>query len=184
MKYRCLNKNYYELDSYSIVPYRVKDSLDILHWRNEQIDVLRQKKPLTKQDQANYYQKVIKPSFTNPNPSIVLFSFLKESRCIGYGGLTNIDWKSKRAELSFLLSTKRAEDEIAYSQDFSTYLKLIKRVIFKDLKFHRLFTETFDIRPLHIQILEKSGFAYEGKMHDHVLINGKYIDSIIHGWVN
>jgi len=47
-----------------------------------------------------------------------------------------------------------------------------------------LFTETYDIRPRHVAILEMNGFKLEGRLIDHVLIDGKYIDALIHGCVN
>jgi hypothetical protein len=44
-----------------------------------------------------------------------------------------------------------------------------------------LFTETYDIRPLHISIIESAGFLREGVMHHHVRIDGHPVDSLIHG---
>jgi len=181
MNYRVLQKNSYRQNSYQLVPLREDDLTDIMKWRNDQIDVLRQNKPLTAEDQKRYYQNAILPSYSEENPKIILFSFLLNNKCIGYGGLTNIDWPSKRAELSFLLDTARIMDEQAYTEDFTNYLDLIKTILFNDLMFNRLFTETFDIRPLHISILEAAGFKKEGQMKEHVMIKNKYVDSIIHG---
>lgn len=184
MGYKVLQKSTYTLDSYTILPFREEDLYLIKKWRNEQMDVLRQKELLTDADQERYFNNCIKQSFSADNPKVILFSFLKDDRCIGYGGLTNIDWESERIELSFLLETERAREEKIYSNDFLIYLELIKEIVFKDMGFHRIFTETFDIRPLHIKLLEKSGFLFEGRMKDHVLISEKYVDSILHGLIN
>lgn len=183
MDYKVLKNNRFEYSEYAVVPYRKDDRLKIMKWRNQQMDVLRQKSTLTEKDQDNYYQNHVEPSFLQDQPKIILFSFLQNDECIGYGGLTNIDWESKRIELSFLVATDRAKDEEIYRNDFSAFITLMKKVVFEDLEFNRIFTETFDIRPLHINILETNGFQLEGRMKQHVFISGAYTDSLIHGFL-
>jgi RimJ/RimL family protein N-acetyltransferase len=51
------------------------------------------------------------------------------------------------------------------------------------LDLNRLFLETYDVRKKHIQIIEDSGFVLEGRLKQHVIINGAFIDSLIHGMV-
>ena len=63
------------------------------------------------------------------------------------------------------------------------FIRLIKKVLFEDLNFNRIFTETYDIRPHHISILEKNGFQLEGRMREHIQINNKFVDSLIHGFL-
>ena len=152
-----------------------------MKWRNEQIDVLRQNRLLTEADQDRYYREVVEPSFSEDRPRIILFSYLRDEDCIGYGGLTNIDWDSRRAEISFLVDTDRTRDLKVYREDFSVFLRLMKRIAFGALQFNRLFAETFDIRPHHIRILEDNGFRLEGRMRQHVIIRGRPVDSLIHG---
>ena len=41
------------------------------------------------------------------------------------GGLTNIEWISHRAELSFLAATERAEDPEAYALEFARFLRWV-----------------------------------------------------------
>ncbi len=72
--------------------------------------------------------------------------------------MVNIAWKKQEAELSFLLSPDRSVDKTIYKNDFSIFIKLIKELAFKILDFKNLFTETYDIRPNHIKILEKNDF--------------------------
>ncbi|MBI5540726.1 MAG: GNAT family N-acetyltransferase [Bacteroidia bacterium] len=179
--YKCLDSAKYEIGDYSLISLREEDIYKIKVWRNSQMDVLRQNKVLTDTDQENYYKNAILPTFSQSNPKQILFSLLYLNQCIGYGGLTNIDWESKRAEMSFLVDVNRVNNKDIYIKDFTTYIALIKKVAFKELKFNRLFTETFDIRPLHISILESCGFVFEGKMKQHVFINDKFVDSLIHG---
>lgn len=183
MSYQCLKTNRFTYKEYEIVPYREADLMQIMRWRNEQMDVLRQNRELTEEDQIRYYRGVIVPTFVTAQPIMVLFSYLKHGECIGYGGLTNMDWHSGRAEISFLVDTARTRDEERYREDFSGFLHLMKEVAFGQLAFNRLFTETFDIRPRHIGILEGSGFRLEGRMKQHVRIGQSHVDSLIHGYL-
>lgn len=183
MNYAALKNQVFSKGEFSIVPMREEDIFRIKEWRNRQIDVLRQKKPLTDQDQKDYFAKVVFSAFQQTHPSIILFSFLKSGQCIGYGGLTNIDWESKRIELSFLVDPDIYQNQQQYEECFSVFITLIKRVVFEELHFNRIFTETYDIRPAHVAILEKNGFRPEGRMRQHVVINGKFVDSLIHGYL-
>lgn len=181
MSYRCLQNQSYSLGDYTIVAIRWEDMYHIMEWRNEQIFHLRQKEPLTRQMQEMYYKGVLVPSFVEENPAQVLVSFLYKGTCVGYGGIVHIDWVSKRGEVSFLVETKRTADPHLYRQDFTHYLQLIKKVAFGDLGLHRLYGETYDLRPLHIEILESQGFEREGRLKEHVFVDGHYVDAIIHG---
>lgn len=184
MEYLKLKSQIFTKDGYKLLPLRRVDIFLIMNWRNEQMTVLRQTNKITKEVQKKYYQNKILPSFSQDTPDIMLFSLLCNDVPIGYGGLTNIDWDSKRAEVSFLLDSTRAREQTTYSQDFTAFLFLLRQVAFEDLGLHRLFTETFDMRPTHVGILEKNGYILEGRMKDHVIIDGKYVDSLIHGLVN
>jgi RimJ/RimL family protein N-acetyltransferase len=181
MAYICLPKNYYTFQEYSITSLREQDVLRIKEWRNDQIDVLRQKTMLTDEDQINYYHNVVLPSMQEKQPQIILFSFLLHEDCIGYGGLTNVEWMHKRAEISFLLATERIPDKMLYQKEFTIFLKSIKEIAFIELGLHRLFTETFAFRQFHINVLEANDFRLEGRLKDHVYINSRFVDSLIHG---
>src|ERR1700745_4216727 len=99
--YKCLKKNEYEdQDGYKIVAIRPDDKEEIRLWRNSQIDILRQSKPLTEEDQKSYFEKIIIPSFSEDTPSQILFSFLFHNALIGYGGITHINFPAKRGEIS------------------------------------------------------------------------------------
>ncbi len=179
--YKVLSTNEFKLDEYTIVPMREADIFEIKKWRNEQIDILRQKVFLTDHDQEEYYQKYVVPGFSETRPKIILFSYLEHSKCIGYGGLTNIDWENSRAEVSFLVQTERTKNLQQYRRDFSCFLLLLKRIAFTELRLNRLYTETYDIRPDHISVLEEIGFILEGRLKQHIVIQGRSVDSLIHG---
>jgi RimJ/RimL family protein N-acetyltransferase len=68
-----------------------------------------------------------------------------------------------------------------YAAHFRAFIALMLEVAFDDLDFHRVHTETYDIRPLHVATLEDAGFLREGTMRDHVLIGRQFRNSQIHG---
>jgi RimJ/RimL family protein N-acetyltransferase len=179
--YQCLHEPIKRSDGHSIVSLRQADLLSIMRWRNDQIDILRQKAPLTERDQERYYRDAIVPSFHATQPPIVLASYLLNDECIGYGGLTNIDWSARRAELSFLVATSRSRVIDQYRRDFNTFIELVKILAFDRLQLRRLFTETYDVRPYHIDTLESAGFKLEGRLRDHYMIAGKAVDALFHG---
>lgn len=179
--YECLKKTTYSIDNYNIIPFREQDIYCVKEWRNSQLDVLRQNYLLTNDGQKKYFETIISASFKENYPGQILFSFFVNDELIGYGGLVHIRWEDKRGEISFLSETKRSRDKTKYAEDFGAFLKLIKMVAYEDLELNRLYTETFDIRPLHVDILEANGFILEGRMKQHNMINNKFVDSVIHG---
>ena len=178
--YKALNNQIYSRGNYSIIPIRKQDMESIRLWRNSQMDVLRQKKELSFNDQKQYFKNKVNILFEEEHPSQLLFSFLKDSKLIGYGGLVNISWLDKRAEMSFLVNNIRAANNIKYSEDFSSFIELVKGLCFKEMKFNRLYTETYAFRKFHISLLENKGLIEEGRLRHNIYENNKYYDSILH----
>ena len=178
--YNFLPDNKYHLNEYCLVPLREEDIELIRKWRNEQIDILRQNKEISVSEQNQYYKISIKKSFHVNKPQIILFSFLSLNKCIGYGGFVHIDWKKYSAELSFILDTKRIKNIKKYEKEFSIFLKLILKLNQEQIKFKKIFTETYDIRQKHVKILEKMNFKYKKRNRDFKKIDGEWVDSLIH----
>lgn len=181
-EYKCLKNNVFVDGDFKIVPLRDEDKYSIMKWRNEQIYHLRQSKPLTKEDQENYFSNVVSKLFELENPTQILFSYLQNEKCIGYGGLVHINWVDKNAEISFIINTELEKDffEIHWKQ----YLKLIEKVAFKELNFHKIFTYAFNLRPHLYRAIEASGFTKEATLKEHCLFENKFIDVIIHSKIN
>jgi hypothetical protein len=180
MVYKCLKCNFLNDNHFEIKPISIDDIEQIRIWRNKQINVLRQKKIITPSEQRTYFNNVLLPNFFQDYPSQILFSYFKDKILIGYGGLVHISWEDKRSEMSFLLNPELVEVENIYEQYFSKFIGFMKEVNFSILDFHKLFTETYSNRFFHISILEKSGFKLEGILHDHIIIDKKYFNSLIH----
>ncbi|GAB3865086.1 hypothetical protein GCM10028824_03440 [Hymenobacter segetis] len=180
--FRPLPQAEYRYGAYRLIPIRYEDREPIRAWRNAQLEVLRQAAPLTAEQQDTYFQRIVLPLFEQEKPGQLLFSLLHDSELIAYGGLVHISWLDLRAEVSFLVEPTRAADAATYRQDFLAHLRLLGQVAFEGLKFNRLFTETYDIRPAHIAILEEAGFQLEGRLRQHIqLAPGTFTDSLMHG---
>lgn len=180
--YKCLKKQVYSADGYSIVPIRNEDRLLIMKWRNEQIYHLRQNKPLTEDDQNNYFDNVVGSLFEQEEPNQILFSYMHGNTCIGYGGLVHISWKDRNAEVSFIMNTELEKKD--FHSHWTRYLRLIEQVSFNELNLHKIYTYAFDLRPHLYKALESSGFLREAILKEHSIINGAYYDVIIHCKLN
>jgi RimJ/RimL family protein N-acetyltransferase len=176
--YKVLNNQTFSDGNRSIVPIRMEDRHVIREWRNEQMFHLRQNKLLSQEDQDNYFNTTVKDLFSQEQPNQILFSYIENDECIGYGGLVHINWVDKHAEISFLTKTDiKAKD---YETSMVNFMSLIDEVAFKELSFHKLFTYAFNVRPEIYEILEKSGFSKEATLKEHCNFNGDFIDVLIH----
>jgi len=176
-KYKCLKNQEFKLDNYKIVPIRQEDRYDIMKWRNEQMFHLRQSKFLSVEDQDSYFQNVVAKLFDQENPNQILFSYLENDICIGYGGLVHINWENKNAEISFVLNTKL---ENLFIEHWCTFLTLIENVAFNEIDLLKIFTYAFDLRPKLYLALEKSNFKKEATLVNQTIINEKLVDVVIH----
>jgi RimJ/RimL family protein N-acetyltransferase len=180
--YRCLQKQEQRLGDFTIVPLRYEDRFLIMKWRNEQIYHLRQARPLTEDDQQRYFDTVISKLFDNPNPDQILFSYLENGTCIGYGGLVHINWIDQNAEISFIMDTSLEAEHFA--DHWRNYLTMLKSVAFDDLGLHKIYTYAFDLRPHLYSVLEANGYTREATLKDHCWFNGAYKDVVLHSLWN
>lgn len=180
--YKVLSKQVFKNRSYKLVPIRLEDSLKIMNWRNEQLYHLRQEKLLTIENQQHYFKHVVAKLFDQEKPNQILFSFLENGKCIGYGGLTHINWIDKNAEVSFIMKTSLEKER--FDEIWSEFLILLENVAFNVLSFHKIFTFAFDLRPHLYLVLEKGGFYKESILREHCFFANKYLDVIIHSKIN
>lgn len=179
--YACLPREVFRCGDYRVRAVQDGHIEAIRQWRNAQMDVLRQGTPIEPAEQQAYFARAIWPGMAEARPETILFSLFHGDACIGYGGLVHIAWAHRRAELSFLLEPARARDEACYRADFPAFIHLMKEVAFAALGLNRLWTETYAIRPLHIGLLEANGLVREGVMRQHIWLDGRPVDALIHG---
>ena len=178
MVYKVLHKQQFSVGNFSIVPIRFDDRHVIMKWRNEQLYHLRQQKPLTVEDQDTYFNTVVSKLFDQEQPNQILFSFLENGICIGYGGLVHINWIDQNAEISFIMNTVLEKER--FHEIWSAYLGLIEQVSFQVLKLHKIYTYAFDLRPHLYLVLESSGFQKEAVLKDHCFFENKFKNVVIH----
>lgn len=166
---------------YALVPIRAGDREAIRLWRNAQLDVLRQAAPLSVAAQDTYFEQTVRPLFALTQPNQLLFSLLLDGALVAYGGLVHLHRADGRGEVSFLADPARAADPATYRTDFRAHLRQLAALAFGPLRLNRLFTETYDIRPAHVAILEEMGFRPEGRLRQHVRLGGTFVDSLFHG---
>jgi RimJ/RimL family protein N-acetyltransferase len=180
--YKCLKNNLFSNKEYLLVPIRYEDRLEIMKWRNEQIYHLRQSRPLTIQDQDNYFNTIVNQLFEAEKPNQLLFSYLENNKCIGYGGLVHINWIDKNAEISFIINTELEKDMFKFH--WGTFLQLLENIAFNELNFHKIFTYAFDIRPHLFELLLESGYVEEATLFEQVLIDKCFKNVRIHSKFN
>ena len=151
------------------------DLENIKKWRNEQMSILRQWKPLTDRNQEKYWDII-----ANSNDSVLLSIIDENDRFVGYCGLTNIDYISSRGELSFLLDTDLDCDNTVHDKTLLAVLKMLSQYGFGQLNLNKIYTETYVYREGHIKTLESFGLKRDGILRKHVFKNGEYHDSVMH----
>ena len=164
---------------YQLTSVRMEDAAPIMKWRNEQISALRQTSPLSETEQNTYFQDVVKPSFSQKQPNIVLLRFTYENNLIGYGGLVHINWTSMKAEVSFLLETERGKDTFQYGRDCSIFLNLLMRCAFDNVGLNKIYTHSYSHRGFHVNSIEASGFRREGVLRQDEKVDGQWVDAVI-----
>jgi len=177
--YRVLAGTHFSKNSYLIESIRMEDALPIMRWRNAQMDALRQKEPLSKDEQLSYFKKRVEQVFPSPSPDQILVRFTHKNKLIGYGGLVHIEWEDKRAEVSFLLETEIANDTEQYETHFRHFLGLLKELSFKHLNFHKITTESFAHRKNHVKIIESCGFTRDGVLRDQTQVDGQWVNAVV-----
>ena len=180
--YKVLNKQVYSDGDISLVPIRLEDRYDIMKWRNEQIYHLRQNKPLTKDDQDKYFTNNVAKLFDQEKPKQILFSYLREEQCIGYGGLVHINWVDRNAELSFIMNTSLERENFEFH--WFNYLNLILDVAFTQLNLHKIYTYALDLRPHLYPIFLEKGFTQEAILKEHAFFDNRFVDVVIHSKLN
>lgn len=153
-----------------------------MQWRNEQIYHLRQQEPLTREAQDKYFSEVVAQLFEKEQPDQLLFSFLKNDKLIGYGGLVHINWKDRNAEISFIINTELEKEY--FEEYWVIYLKLLEQAAFEQLQLHKIYTYAFDLRPHLYQAVERAGFIKEAILKEHYLFEGSFRNVVIHSKIN
>jgi hypothetical protein len=142
---------------------------------------VRQQAPLTAEQQQRWYEQVVLQAHASADPQMLLVPVLRAGELVAYGGLTNIELVSVRAEVSYLAEPERAVKSEVFREDFGRFLGWLKRLSFAELGLERLFAETYAFREFHIGLPEAVGFQRDGVLRGHVVTGGRRVDSVVHG---
>ena len=178
-QYKCIKIDFPAYENLSIRPIRYENKDNIRIWRNDQIDILRQARPLSKSDQDTYFKNVIGSLFDQRNPDQIIVGFYHEEELIGYGGLVHIDWKNKHAEISFLLSSK-INSKKNYLNYFKKFLVLIEQLASK-MNFNKIYTIGYATNYFRFKPLVSNNFRHEATLKKHKFVRDRLVDSLIYG---
>lgn len=170
------------IDNSRLRPLCWNDRLEIRRWRNAQLPILRQRTELTAKQQDEYFQLVVANEMKVQFPPQILLGLDCSGEFVAYGGLVHISWMDRHAEMSFLTDPNYSNNN-DHHRLLVIFVKLLSQLALNELGLHRLFTETYSFRTEHIKVLESVGFCKEGVLKEHVVINGEYVDSILHGLI-
>lgn len=166
-------------DEYTLRPVTWSDREPIRRWRNAQLRVLRQRAPLSPDDQDRYFRDVVEPQFTQDEPEQILVGVEVADTLVGYGGIVHITWPDRRGEVSFLTDPARS-DAASFAADWRAYLTMLVPAA-RAIGLHRLTTEAYAFRTDLFGLLEEAGFVHEGTLREHRDLDGTWVDSVVHG---
>lgn len=178
--YIVLKKNIYKKNKLEFKPFSEKFLEKIRLIRNKQKKILRQNKSISAIQQKTYFNENIKKEFKSKCPKNILFLIFIKKKLIGYCGLTNLDWFNRRAELSFILNPQFNKTKI-FLNIFQNSLNVLEDILFKELKFKKFISETYEYRKDVILFLLRNNFTIEGNLKNHIFKNGKFYNSILLG---
>jgi len=180
--YKVLKKNYFSFGEYHVIPIRYEDRIDIMNWRNDQLYHLRQNSRLEKTEQDDYFKNVIQKIFSENEPDQLLFSFFRKNSFIGYGGLVHLNWEKRNGEISFVMNSLHEKKN--FNKYWDNFLKIIEVIAFDELKFNKIYTCSYPLRPKLYVSLKKNKFRLEKIILNNTKIDSEQIDLLIHYKIN
>ncbi len=105
------------------------------------------------------------------------FAIEADGECIGTGGLFNIDWTARHAELGIGIGDKEywgrgyGREAVGLLLDYAFRLRNLRRV----------WLEVHSANERAIRAYGSCGFVEEGRMRGHVWLGGRYVDNVIMG---
>lgn len=146
----------------------------IQKWRNSDnvMPNCRQYRPLSTTDMENWYDGLTKDKDYNLTNDI--FLLLLQGAPIGAGGLTRIDWRSRKAEVSFYV----AETKNCTKKIISEALLFVVDYGIKTLNMRKVYFPVYSFNPylpIYEKVMEreyiaKSEYFYEGKYYDRIVL--------------
>ncbi|MDP4095354.1 GNAT family N-acetyltransferase [Paenibacillus sp. P96] len=95
---------------------------------------------------------------------------------IGTAMIFNFDKEANHAEIGYVLHKEH------WGKGYGTEaVGLMSEFAFESLQLHKLYASVVDANIGSARILEKSGYALEGRLKDHYFIEDNYYDALLYG---
>lgn len=156
-------------------PIEEEDLKELRNWRNSKHvkHTTREYRLLNMINQKTWFEAIHKQ---NPPKDIMFGITNKKNTLIGVCGLTYIDWKNRKTEISMYLNKENWQK----SKEAKDALNLLMSYGFSELGLHKLFVEIYSFVKETIQLFESVGFNKDGMIRDNVWRNGKWWNSYIY----
>lgn len=151
-----------------------RTDLELLRtWRNdpELRSRTREWKALNLQNQEGWFQRISDPQRTDH-----MFILEHNAEAIGVIGLCGWNHHNRHAEISFYIGNAEYRGKGYMKRALSL---LIDWGFQQGL--HRIWAEVYDFNIASSQLLERLGFAYEGRQRQHAFRDGRFVDSVMMG---
>lgn len=150
-----------------------EDLKQLRDWRNSQ-DIrqrTREYRLLSMENQERWFQGL------HDDRNTVMFAVTDENKkLIGVVGLTYIDWKNRRAEVSIYIGDEAAQGK---GYGFDALVTLLGYG-FHTLNLHKLYAEIFGFNEPSVRLFEKAGLRRDGLKREDHFVDGKYWDTYIY----
>lgn len=149
-----------------------RDLYKVAELRNKHIKYLRQNKWLTLNDQEKWFENTKDQYFIIEEPD-VMFAELSNRTC-GVVGLTQVDWISRKAELSLITENYIIESYATAAMEF------ILDYGFNQLNLHKIFFTVYEFDDRKIKLIENHGMRADAIIRDEYYYNGQYYSLLIY----
>ena len=119
-------------------------------------------------------------SMVSRQSPVTTFAIANESEAVGIIGLTiGEDVHRYTAELGFWLG------EPHWGRGIMTQaVEQLTTYAFTHLKLQRIFAEVYDYNAASARVLQKAGYAYEGRLKAHAFKDGKLVDMLLYARIS
>lgn len=144
----------------------------MVKWRNDPqvYQFFYEHEPLSMIAQKAWFNRLLQ----KPNERLWITERVEDGQVIGMVGLTHIDWRNRRSELSRVLII----DEYRGRGLGSELICLTLRYFFDHLNMNRLYCDTFLENENAVAFYKRLGFRQEGVFRQHVFKEGRYRDVV------
>jgi UDP-4-amino-4,6-dideoxy-N-acetyl-beta-L-altrosamine N-acetyltransferase len=157
-------------------PLQKTDIEKSLKWRNDPVireNLIGIRFPVTRELETAWYESALED---RSNKRVIFgIETKEENSLLGFVYLINIDWISRHTNFGILIGEKEYHGK-GIGQEAMT---ILFRYAFDALNLRKICLEVASFNQPAIRLYQKIGFKEEGKLKQHVYLEGEYHDLII-----